>query len=280
MEGVAKTGILKVVGQKQVEQQDLLAVEEPLEIRLGFRKAGTRHQKSVSVTMRTPGNDEELALGFLFTEGVISGMAQVVQIYSPPVRWAEAKGNVVVVEMAQEFETDFKRLERHFYTTSSCGVCGKASIEAVRVQGRYELTDGQPSLDAGLFHTLPGKLLQHQSVFGSTGGLHAAALFDGEGKLVLAREDVGRHNALDKLIGVALKAGMLPLSDYLVLVSGRAGFELVQKSIVAGAPVLAAVGAPTSLAVELAEEAGMTLVGFLRNEQFNIYTCPERILPV
>ncbi|MEK7255157.1 MAG: formate dehydrogenase accessory sulfurtransferase FdhD, partial [Bacteroidota bacterium] len=258
-------------------QADFLVVEEPLEIRLGFEKDGVRHQKNISVTMRTPGEDEELALGFLFTEGIIAGILQVKNIAAAPVRQSEARENVVVVELAGELETSFKRLERNFYVTSSCGVCGKASIEAVRVQGSFELIENQPVVSPSLLHSLPERLLKSQSVFGSTGGLHAAALFDLSGNLLLAREDVGRHNALDKLIGAALRQGILPLSDFIVLVSGRAGFELVQKSVMAGVPILAAVGAPTSLSVQLAEEAGMTLVGFLRSGHFNVYTCPERV---
>lgn len=278
MSGIASAWIHKVNGQEVSEQEDFLVVEEPLEIRLAFEKNGARRQKSVSVTMRTPGDDEELALGFLFTEGILSSLSQVKGISSAPVRLAEAKENVVVVELTAGQEVDFKKLERHFYTSSSCGVCGKASIEAVRVQGAFELIEKEPLLEASLLHRLPGLLLKRQPVFGSTGGLHGAALFGPEGNLILSKEDVGRHNALDKLIGAAWKQGLLPLSGCLVVVSGRAGFELVQKSVVAGAPVLAAVGAPTSLAMELADEAGMTLVGFLRNGHFNIYTCPERIV--
>lgn len=277
MKNIRKADILKVNGLDGIVREDWLVVEEPLEIRLGFEKEGIQHHKSISVTMRTPGEDEELALGFLFTEGIISDISQVKNIAVAPVRRSEARENLVVVELAGELETNFKNLERNFYVTSSCGVCGKASIEAVRVQGSFELLENQPVVSSSLLHSLPESLLQSQSAFGSTGGLHAAALFDTGGGLLFAREDVGRHNALDKLIGTALRQGMLPLSDFIVLVSGRAGFELVQKSIMAGVPILAAVGAPTSLSVQLAEEAGMTLVGFLRGGQFNIYTCPERI---
>ncbi len=268
---------MKVQGQQRSHLQDFVVVEEPLEIRLGFLKNGVRQQKSISVTMRTPGHDEELALGFLFTEGIIGSAAQVAGFSRPPVRWKQAKENVLVVELADGVSVDFGRLERHFYTSSSCGVCGKASIEAVRVQGRFELPEPAPMFQVEVLHALPGLLASRQSIFDCTGGLHGAALFDATGQLLLSREDVGRHNALDKLIGTALQQGILPLSNSLVLVSGRAGFELVQKSVLAGAAALAAVGAPTSLSVELAEEAGMTLVGFLRNGQFNIYACPERI---
>lgn len=277
MKGIAKTGIVKIQGQQRSSLDDLVVMEEPLEIRLGFLKNGIRAQKSISVTMRTPGHDEELALGFLFTESIINGAASVVGFNRPPVRWKQAKENVLVVELSDDVAVDLGRLERHFYTSSSCGVCGKASIEAVRVQGRFELPEPVPMFTAELLHKLPDLLASQQSIFDCTGGLHGAALFDATGKLLLSREDVGRHNALDKLIGASLRQGLLPLSNCLVLVSGRAGFELVQKSVVAGVAVLSAVGAPTSLSVELAEEAGMTLVGFLRNGQFNIYSCPERI---
>jgi FdhD protein len=277
MDGIAKADIVKVQGQQRSPQQDVVVVEEPLEIRLGFAKGGKRQERPISVTMRTPGHDEELALGFLFTEGVIADAGQVAAFSRPAVRWKEAKDNVLLVELAEGVEVDWVRLQRNFYTTSSCGVCGKASIEAVRVQGRFELPEAEPVFSAKLLHELPGRLANQQSIFGSTGGLHGAALFDETGRLLLSREDVGRHNALDKLIGAALRAGLLPLHRCLALVSGRAGFELVQKSVLAGVAVLAAVGAPTSLSVALAEEAGMTLVGFLRNGQFNIYAGQERI---
>ena len=269
---------LKVKGGVFHEKEDHLVTEEPLEIRLGFEREGTVCQKSVSVTMRTPGHDEELALGFLFTEGIIRDFSQVKKMERPPVRHRQAKGNVITVELAGGVGFDFKKLERHFYTTSSCGVCGKTSIEAVEVQGRFVLPEGSPKVGMELIHGLPHKLTENQPVFDCTGGLHAAALFDAGGNLRSIREDVGRHNALDKLIGSAFREGEVPLFGNMVLVSGRIGFELVQKSVVAGLPILAAVGAPTSLAVEMAEEAGLTLIGFLRDGQFNVYSCPERIV--
>lgn len=278
MKGIAKVNILKMKGESPEPKEDFLVMEEPLEIRLGFEKEGILLQKSISVTMRTPGNDTELALGFLFTEGIISSRQQVKNAVSVPVRRKEALENVVLVELVDDQAIDFKKLERHFYTTSSCGVCGKASIEAVWVQGNFDLPENSPVFRASVLHGLPRKLLKKQSVFGQTGGLHAAALFDGAGNLLFSREDVGRHNAVDKLVGTAFLQNELPLSAHLLLVSGRAGFELVQKAIVAGIPFMAAVGAPSSLAVELAEEAGMTLIGFLRNGQFNIYTHPGRVI--
>ncbi len=248
-----------------------------MEIRLGFEKEAIRHQKSISVTMRTPGNDEELALGFLFTEGIIKSMTQVKNIYQTVVRRKEAKDNIVVVELQDGMETDLKKLERHFYTSSSCGVCGKTSIEAVEVQCPFELPDQLPLIPASLIHQLPSLLLKSQPIFDRTGGLHGAALFDKNGSLLTTKEDIGRHNALDKLIGFSLKNGQVPLFDHIALVSGRAGFELVQKCAVAGIPIMAAVGAPSSLAVQLAEETGVTLIGFLRDGQFNVYSHPERI---
>lgn len=278
MKGITRANILKVKGLEQSSMEDFLVAEEPLEIRLAFQKKDVRHQKSISVTMRTPGHDDELALGFLFTEGIITCMEQVKGVSRATVRWNQAKDNVIVIDLADELEMNFKKLERHFYTASSCGVCGKASIEAVRVQEAFELPENRPVFSATILHALPGKLLQQQSVFDCTGGLHGAALFDPSGQLLLSKEDVGRHNALDKLIGARFLLGSMPLTDCILLVSGRAGFELVQKSIMAGVPVMAAVGAPSSLAVELAEDAGMTLIGFLRNGQFNIYSHPERVI--
>ncbi|MBK8561870.1 MAG: formate dehydrogenase accessory sulfurtransferase FdhD [Saprospiraceae bacterium] len=276
--GIAKTEITRVTGRVASPLNDYLVVEEPLEIRLGFSKNGARHQKPISVTMRTPGHDEELALGFLFTEGIIKSNEQISAFSRPTVRWKEARENVLLVELHDDVVVDLGRLERNFYTSSSCGVCGKASIEAVRVQGQWEHHEPLPLLQADVLHTLPSALAQEQSIFDCTGGLHGAALFDANGQLLLSREDVGRHNALDKLIGIAMQQNLLPLNNKIVLVSGRAGFELVQKSALAGVAVLAAVGAPTSLSVALADEAGMTLVGFLRNGQFNVYTYPERIM--
>lgn len=269
--------ILKIKRKSPTTQLDHIVVEEPLEIRLGIWREGTLFQKAISVTMRTPGHDEDLALGFLFTEGVLDSIADVKKISRPAVRHKMAKGNVLTVELADGVEVDFKKLERHFYSTSSCGVCGKTSIEAVGVQCHFDLPEGMPQIKAEMLHNLPKTLRAHQSVFGETGGLHAAALFGAGGQLHAAFEDIGRHNALDKLLGAAFRQNELPLSQKLVVVSGRIGFELVQKTVMAGLPILAAVGAPSSLAVSLAEEAGMTLIGFLRGQQFNIYTHPERI---
>ena len=257
---------------------DVVATEEPLEIRLSYTHPdGRRAQKSISITMRTPGNDEELAAGFLLTEGIIAGPAELEAIgpCGPPA--ANGLINVVRVDLAPDVEVNLARLERHFYTSSSCGVCGKASLEAVAVQGRYDLRGNPLRINAESLGTLPDRLRALQSVFERTGGLHASGLFDAAGQVRVSREDVGRHNALDKLIGQALLKDELPMSDYGVVVSGRASFELMQKAMMAGIPMMAAVGAPSSLAVEFAEEFGMTLVGFLKANRFNVYSRLDRI---
>jgi len=228
---------------------DVIAVEEPLEIRLEIQLAGGPVSRTVSVTMRTPGDDAELAAGFLFTEGIIAERAQIEFVGG-----CGATGNVIRVRLAPGVEVDLGRLERHFYTTSSCGVCGKTSIEALQTASRYALPAASPVLDAALIHQLPQALRAAQTVFDRTGGLHASALFDADGRLHRLREDVGRHNALDKVIGAELLGGRLPASDRVLVVSGRVSFELVQKAVMAGIPALVAVGAPSSLAVQLAEQ--------------------------
>ena len=241
---------------------DLLAVEEPLEIRVGGQP--------LAVTMRTPGHDIDLAAGFLATEGVIGSAADLSQI-----RMCDA--NVADVTLAPGTPLPAERLRRNFITTSACGVCGKESIDAIRVRSRYDLTADQSQVSPAVLAGLPDRLREAQRVFASTGGLHAAGLFTGDGSLAVLREDVGRHNAVDKVIGWALRARRLPLSGHILMVSGRASFELVQKAAVAGLPVLAAVSAPSSLAADLAEETGMTLVGFLRGNSMNAYTGLQRL---
>jgi FdhD protein len=247
--------IQKFEGDSSAPSQDLLAVEEPLEIRLG--------DKTISITMRTPGHDPELAAGFLFTEGILQGPHQIRDI--------QGSKNSIEVQLSPDVEVDFERLQRNFYTTSSCGVCGKASIEALRMQGCPMLPRSSAPVEAAVIHRLPQAQRDEQAVFERTGGLHAAALFDLQGNLILLREDVGRHNAVDKLIGAQMLAGRTPLSNKLLLVSGRASFELTQKALMAGIPILAAVGAPSSLAVETAQRFNMTLLGFVRHGRFNIY---------
>ena len=260
-------------------QPDLLAVEEPMEIRLGYGEATDRQQRSISVTMRTPGHDFELALGFLFTEGIIQSWGQVHSIrYCTDLGRQEAGDNMVRVELISDVAVDFRNMERNFYTTSSCGVCGKASIDAVRNTGCPILPSADAFMDAEIIHGLPRKLRAAQAVFEHTGGLHAAALFNQNGELVLLREDVGRHNALDKVVGAALQQGLLPASNSALFLSGRLSFELVQKALMAGIPLVAAVGAPSSLAVQMGLDVGMTLLGFVRNQSFNIYSGAERVM--
>ncbi|MEU8527977.1 formate dehydrogenase accessory sulfurtransferase FdhD [Streptomyces sp. NPDC048629] len=251
---------------------DTLVAEEPLEIRLNGRP--------LAITMRTPGDDFALAAGFLVSEGVLAAASDVRNI----VYCAGAKDdgtntyNVVDVQLAPGVEVPDITLERNVYTTSSCGLCGKASLDAVRTTARFPIADAPPvGLTPALLSGLPDRLRAAQKVFDRTGGLHAAALFSEDGELLDVREDVGRHNAVDKLIGRALREGLLPLSRAVLLVSGRASFELAQKAVMAGIPVLAAVSAPSSLAVELAAETGLTLVGFLRGPDMNVYAGEHRI---
>ena len=249
---------------------DILVAEEPLEIRLGHGPLDDRKEFRLSVTMRTPGNDEELALGFLYTEGIIGDPAQVVRVaYCEDVK-EEERGNVVRAELRPEVDVDAAKWQRNFYTTSSCGVCGKSSIDAVRTQCTVPLGKA-PDLTPALITSLPDRMREAQTLFKHTGGIHAAALFNGKGELLLLREDVGRHNAVDKLVGAMLNEQRVT-GNVLLLVSGRVGFELVQKCVMAGIPAMAAVGAPSSLAVQLARESGLSLIGFLRGERFNVYS--------
>jgi FdhD protein len=270
--------ITKISSSGSIETSDSLAIEEPLEIRLEYGPKENRSAQNISVTMRTPGNDAELALGFLFTEGVIQKQEDIDQIEHCFIACAENKENVIQVSLGETAIPHLQNTERNFYTTSSCGVCGKGSINAIRTVGTYIDQEDNNSVNAAILHQLPEKLSHHQKVFADTGGLHASALFTQKGELLLVREDVGRHNALDKLIGVALNKNWLPLTNNILLLSGRASFELVQKAAMAGITVIAAVGAPSSLAVQLAEEFNITLVGFLRNNRFNIYTAAHRIV--
>ena len=226
--------------------------------------------------MRTPGEDRELALGFLFTEGIINQPADILATESTIPSFLNQ--NTIEIQLSDDANPDIHRLDRHFYTTSSCGVCGKSSIDALKTIRMPKLKADFPVFDRNVILSLPSLLTQLQSVFEKTGGIHASAIFDKSGKLLLLKEDVGRHNALDKIAGAALQQGLLPLSEQILLVSGRASFELVQKAAMIGVPLMAAVGAPSSLAAELAEEAGITLVGFLNGKRFNIYTHPGRIL--
>jgi len=253
---------------------DVLAVEEPLEIRLGFGPSTARCLKSISVTMRTPGNDAELAVGFLMTEGVVRDEDDIDAVVTTDA--GEDAGNIVRVELAPHVEVNIAALERNFYTTSSCGICGKASLLALRSVCPPRRANDL-SIDAATLCELPGRLRAEQGVFERTGGLHAAALFSAVGKLDAMREDVGRHNAVDKLLGAAFLAGRAPLRDRVLLLSGRASFELLQKALMGGVPMVAAVGAPSSLAVRVAREFDVTLVGFLRDNHFNVYHGAHRV---
>jgi FdhD protein len=245
--------------------QDYLVSEEPLEIRVQGRP--------VSVTMRTPGHDLELAAGFLFTEGLLENRAQIARIVS---EGESERGNVVGVDLAPGVACDLDALQRNFYATSSCGICGKASIDSVRRRG-IQPPNPRLRVSPEVLCQLPKKLAGAQAIFGRTGALHAAALFDPAGTLVALREDVGRHNAVDKIIGWALLEDRLPLRESILMVSGRGGFEIVQKAMVAGIPVLASVSAPSSLAVQLARELRATLIGFLRGQRFVVYAGEERV---
>ena len=274
-----RTTVLRVVGEGATPATDLLAVEAPLEISLGYGPADQRLAHTLAVTMRTPGHDAELAAGFLLSEGLVSQAADITSLaHQPDPRRPKERGNVLRAELAPGVAVALGRLERHFYTSSSCGVCGKTSIEAVQAAScPVPAAPGLPLVPAAVMHALPGRQRAAQRVFAQTGGLHATALFEASGELLLVREDVGRHNAFDKVVGAALLAGQVPLGQHIVLVSGRASFELVQKAAVAGVAILAAVGAPSSLAVEAAEEFGLTLLGFVRDGRFNIYTHASRI---
>ncbi|WP_250031810.1 formate dehydrogenase accessory sulfurtransferase FdhD [Paractinoplanes maris] len=248
---------------------DDLAAEEPLEIRV--RKA------PLAVTMRTPGHDIDLAMGFLLTEGIIGSAGDVVTAQLCAGTDTPNTYNVVDVVLGDEVPPPVTDPSRNFYTTSSCGVCGKASIDAVRTRSRFDVSADPLSIPAATLAELPDRLRAAQRTFDRTGGLHAAGLFTAAGELLALREDVGRHNAVDKVIGWALREGRLPLTGHVLLVSGRASFELTQKAWMAGIPMLAAVSAPSTLAAELADEAGLTLVGFLRGRSMNVYTSPERV---
>ncbi|MHA7210358.1 formate dehydrogenase accessory sulfurtransferase FdhD [Arthrobacter sp. MDT1-65] len=259
------------VGAQTGRREDVLAGEEPLEIRLGG--------SAFTVTMRTPGDDFDLVAGFLVSEGIVWEPGQL-----PSLRYCagvddngQQTFNVVEAQLRPGVELPDTAMERHVYTSSSCGICGTASIDAVRKSSRFDLHDDPAPVDLGILASLPGRLRESQKLFDRTGGVHAAGLFTAEGELLCLREDVGRHNAVDKVVGWALREGMLPLRGTILQVSGRASFELVQKAQLAGIPVLAAVSAPSSLAADLADDAGLTLVGFSRGTTLNCYSHPDRI---
>jgi FdhD protein len=276
---ITRVPIVRVEGATGRHAIDTLAVEEPLEIRLAWSVADASHDEPVSITMRTPGHDPELAVGFLVGEGIVKGHADIVSVaHVGPPAGPNGTSNTVRVTLAREASSEVGRLARHFYVTSSCGVCGKASLDALHVAAPALSTRAEPLLSPEVLHSLPYSLRARQPAFERTGGLHAAALFSAEGALLLVREDVGRHNAVDKVVGALALRRELPAGGRVLLVSGRASFELVQKALMAGVPMLAAVGAPSSLAVDLAREAGMTLAGFLRDGKFNLYAGRDRVV--
>jgi FdhD protein len=295
--GTARLPVKKIGLSPSLATEDDIAIEEPLEIRLLYGPSAARQEQPISITMRTPGHDTELAIGFLFTEGIIPDISAILpEERSPaanPTR-AQTPCNTIRIALREDTRLDLGRLQRHFYTSSSCGVCGKSSIDALRTVCPPITTDKAPPLDAPLLYTLPSRLRQRQDIFEMTGGLHAAALFDRQGNILGLREDIGRHNALDKLIGHVLQEQRQPLPDNpplpgnslppgnplstgILLLSGRACFELIQKAAMAGIKIVAAIGPPSSLAIQLAEEQDMTLIGFLRDQRFNIYTGAHRI---
>jgi FdhD protein len=254
------------VSRKPTRCVDTVAAEEPFEIRVRGR--------GIAVTMRTPGNDFELAAGFLFSEGVIRKREDVVGM--APCLQSDSPQDTMNVFLAPSVKVDFKRLTRHVFASSSCGLCGKTSIDAVRQN--FPAITSQLTVPVKILARITRTMRAAQSTFDRTGGLHAAAVFDGEGRLLVLREDVGRHNAVDKVIGFGLLESKLPFGSHVLLVSGRASFEIMQKALAAGIPIVCAISAPSSLAVELARDSGQTLVGFLRGRTMNVYTSPERIL--
>jgi FdhD protein len=277
VEPIERTRVVAREGERQVEREDALAVEEPLEIRI--RPAHRGAARSFVTTMRTPGNDEELVAGLLFAEGVLTSREDLLGLQRPvdPRIDPELRANVMIATLAPDAQARGEKLKRGTVMGSACGVCGKTSIENVIPSDAPPLVSNL-RIRPDLLFTLPGRLRVGQSVFSKTGGLHAAGLFDGDGGLRALREDIGRHNATDKLVGFFLLRDELPLADAVLMVSGRAGFEIVQKAYSAGIPIVASVSAPSSLAVELADAAGLTLVGFLRERRYNVYANPARIL--
>jgi FdhD protein len=269
---VRQIDIIKVKGNESFPFTDDIAVEEPLEIRVSYGPKDHRETKNISVTMRTPGNDEELAVGFLFTEGIISARHQITAVQRPDADCSRNQDNVIIIDLAYDFVPQLMKTDRNFYTTSSCGVCGKGSIESIRTVSSFHHEEKESLVIPleTLYH-LSENLRSFQNNFSATGGIHASGIFDNSGNLLVLREDVGRHNALDKLIGHALFTNQLPLKNMILVLSGRASFELIQKAAMAGISIVAAIGAPSSLAIDLAKEFDITLLGFLRENRFNIY---------
>lgn len=276
--GIRNKKIIKLTGQ-HLSEDDFVVTEEPLEIILKYLKKGIAYYKTLSITMRTPGDDENLVRGFLFTEGILKNPLKEIEQFefrfncnAEPV-----EQQTIIVHLKEGIYPEIENLERHFYTSSSCGVCGKTSIDLALDNCAFILKKNWPVVSKHILYRLPELLNKSQEIFQKTGGIHACAIFDVEGTLLLSAEDVGRHNALDKLVGKALIHSLVPLQQHLIVLSGRASFELVQKAFMIGTPILAAVGAPSSLAVETAEIFGISLVGFLKKDKANIYTHAERI---
>ncbi len=270
---------MRRVGAGRVERgQDSLTIEEPLEIRVSYVVDGRRTMDILCVTMRTPGLDLDLAAGFLFTEKIIQGPDEIENIsHCVPAGASNAARNTVRVDLADGVDFNLDRLRRNFYASSSCGVCGKASLEALIVNSAPRLPENGFLVAESIIHSLPDLLRASQPVFRQTGGLHAAALFEDQGTLAGCAEDVGRHNAVDKVIGAQLRSGRVPIPDRVLLVSGRSSFEILQKALAARIPIVAAVGPPSSLALDLANRFGITLLGFVREGRFNIYAGAQRI---
>ena len=273
MEQTVTAKVKKITSSQAEVVDDVVVVEEPLEIQLSFVNGGKRVIRSVSVTMRTPGKDNELAVGFLYTEGILKNPEDVEEV-------SELENNKICVVLRDAIKVDFNQLSRHFYTSSSCGVCGKTSLEALKMGNAQPFKGATPILEQGFICKMPTLLRKHQQTFAKTGGLHAAALFNTSGKIQLSNEDVGRHNAVDKVAGSVLLDSSLDPAESILMVSGRTSYEILQKSIRAGIPFVAAVGAPSSLAVELANVFNVTLLGFLSEERFNVYSAPERVLAI
>jgi FdhD protein len=266
--GISRIPVQKIAAGSLRVTSDPVAIEDPLEIRIQFGPGHDRKEQSLSVTMRTPGNDEELAIGWLFTEGIIPLRLRNIQTAATP--------NTITLSLPEDESPDLSRSQRHSFTSSSCGVCGKTSLDSLQ-SAVPDHTISEFAVPASLLYALPALLREGQDIFDATGGLHAAALFSEKGRLLALREDIGRHNALDKLIGYAFQQQWLPVPPSILLLSGRACFELIQKAAMAGIRIVAAVGPPSSLAIRYAEESGITLVGFLRQQRFNIYSAAHRI---
>ena len=264
---------------KLQSRQDQVVVEEPVEIRIVFGPTAKRTMRNVSITMRTPGHDQELAAGFLLTESILTSPDQIEGFQIRGVdSTGQVTGNIVRVDVKPDVELELGRLQRHFFTTSSCGVCGKASLDALEVQGLKPITEDGFQIQTRAISMVPEALRAQQATFQRTGGLHGAGLVDRNGQLVASREDVGRHNAVDKLIGRYFLDGRTPLAEYAMVVSGRVSFEIMQKALVGGVPMIIAVGAPSSLAIDMARQYNMTLIGFASESRFNVYAGASRVV--